>query len=426
MPRYVKLASLAWLACTAAAGTASAAPIEGDASDRFTAGSDAFAEGDYATAAEAFQAARAAGMTGPAVEYNIGVSYYRLGDFERAEEAFRTLAAEYPDMRALAQYNLGLSLTRQNRIAEARAAFEQARTSDDPTLAALAEAMLRRSATAGEPLPEPERWVRLLDFALGYDDNVALVEESSLPAGLSTSSPLLEGFGLLSGRLGDEVPVRLDASAYLVRYSDAPEFDQDGLRVGVAYLWDWADWRMDAGPYYNYSGLDGQGFEQRIGASLNARYPINDLASLSIRFIHDDVGELSSAYDFVNGTRDRISIGFERLQDRGRVELGYVHERNDRDGPGVSPTRHEVFAGYEHALNADWSVEVEGLLRMSTYDELAEPRDEDFSQLSLTATRDFQSGWQLLGQYRVADNASNVDTFSYDRNRVIFSLNRLF
>jgi len=416
---------LAFVAAMAVAASAVGRAAPSDPSTHFDAGSKAFSSGDYAAAAAAFEAAREAGMTGPAVEYNAGVSYYRLGDYSRAEDSFRDLARSYPQMSALAEYNLGLALTKQKRFDEARAAFERARDAGDPTIAALAAAMLDRTAESSGSLPGPE-WVKLLDFAVGYDDNVALLEESSLPAGLSTESRLLEAFGLISGRVGPRNAMRVDASAYVVRYADAPDFDQDAFRLGFAYLWEAGDWRLDAGSYYDYGVLAGKGFERRIGARLAAHYPIGDGALMSFGYVHDDVGNVSSDFAFVEGTRDRISVGFEQRGQYGKLALGYARERNDRVGPNVSPSRHEIFAGYEHALTPDWSVEIEGLLRMSRYDRMAEPRDEDLSQLRLAATREFVSGWQLLGEYRIAENSSDVDLFSYDRNRLVLSLNRLF
>jgi hypothetical protein len=399
----------------------------GQPSELFADASAAFAVGDYAKAAASFEAAREAGMEGPAVEYNAGVSYYRLGAFERAEQVFRSLSQSYPDMRALADYNLGLALTRQSRTSEAREAFERARLGGDPAVAALADAMLERTDEQSPGTPGvTTRWIGLFDVAVGYDDNVALLDESSLPAGMSTESPLLEAFGYVSGRVGAESAVRIDASAYLVRYSRAGEFDQDGLQLAVAYLWEAGSWQLDAGPHYNYNTLAGEGFERRVGASMTARYPLGQTTSMSLRFVHDDVGALSDDYRFVKGTRDRLSVGFEQRGERGKLALGYVHERNDRLSPNVSPQRHEVFAGYQHALTADWSLGVQGLLRTSRYEQLAEPRDEDLSQVSVTATREFGSGWQIYGAYRVSENSSNVDLFSYDRNRLVFSLNRLF
>ncbi len=424
MRRRFRIAVAVWIAGTT--GVAVGMPAA-DPSALFAEASAAFAEGDYAAAAARFDAAKEAGMTGPAVDYNRGVSYYRLGEFAEAERIFRELAAAYPEMRPLAEYNVGLTLIRQARPVEARQAFESARAGSDPAVAALADQMLERTAPAEPIVPAAKAaWIGLFDFALGYDDNVALVDESSLPAGLSTSSPMLEAFGFVRGRLGRARAVRVDASAYLMRYAEAESFDQDGVQIGIAYLFDAGGWQLDAGSHYAYSLLAGDGFEYRVGASMTARRPIGERAAMSLRYVRDNVGELSPEYRYVKGSRDRVSVALEQRRVRGTLELGYVHERNDREGANVSPERHELFAGYEYWLGAAWSLGVTGSLRTSRYGRLPVPRDESLSQLSLTASRAFRSGWQLLGQYRVSENSSSDETFEYDRNRFVVSLNRIF
>src|SRR5690606_30335476 len=122
-----------------------------------------------------------------------------------------------------------LALLKQQRYEEARSAFERARRGGDSTITALAAEMLDRTGGPSDESFAASDWIKLLDLAVGYDDNVALIEESSLPAGLSTESRLLEVFGLVSGHVGPSNAVRLDASAYVVRYADAPDFDQDAL-----------------------------------------------------------------------------------------------------------------------------------------------------------------------------------------------------
>jgi len=424
MQRSFRLAIAIWIAGSAGV-SANASPA--DPSALFEEASAAFAEGDYATAAARFAAAKAAGMDGPAVDYNRGVSHYRLGEFAEAERIFRELSAAYPQMRPLAEYNLGLALLRQERIVEARQAFARAQAGKDPAIAALAETMLERTAPQ-EPIAPAEKvaWLGLFDFSVGYDDNVALVDEASLPAGLSTSSPMLEAYGLIRGRLGRSQSVRIDASAYMMRYANARSFDQDGIQVGVAYLFDAGGWQLDAGSHYAYNLLAGDGFERRLGATLTARHRLGEASTISLRYTRDDVGDLDPEYWYVEGTRDRVSVAFEQRRVRGTLELGYVHERNDRAEASVSPERHEVFAGYEYWLGAAWSLGVTGSLRTSRYGRLPVPRDESLSQLSLTASRAFRSGWQLLGQYRVSENSSSDETFEYDRNRFVVSLNRIF
>src|SRR5690606_31210766 len=131
----------------------------------------------------------------------------------------------------------------------------------DSTITALAAAMLDRTGGTSADSSPASSWIKLLDVALGYDDNVALLEESSLPAGLWSGSRLLELFGLVSGRVGPTTAVRLDARAYVVRYADAADFGQDAFRVGFAYMWEAGSWRIDAGSYYDYGVLSGQAFE---------------------------------------------------------------------------------------------------------------------------------------------------------------------
>ena len=119
-----------------------------------------------------FTAAREAGSAGPSSYYNIGVCQYRLRDYDAAEATFAALAAEFPAMRELAEYNRGLALRAQGNLAEARVAFERARASTDDKIVALANAQLGElgaARTAAET-----RWSGWFSGGLGYDDNVAL------------------------------------------------------------------------------------------------------------------------------------------------------------------------------------------------------------------------------------------------------------
>jgi hypothetical protein len=54
-----------------------------EALQQFEAGKQAVAAQDFVAALDAFEAAAAAGMSGPAVQFNIGVCAYRLGRWSR-------------------------------------------------------------------------------------------------------------------------------------------------------------------------------------------------------------------------------------------------------------------------------------------------------------------------------------------------------
>lgn len=447
MRRFVELFAGFLLACSAAAGSWAQSAAREDSSTLFASGREAFERGDFAAALAAFEAAREAGMDTPAILYDLGVTEYKLGAYVAAERYFRELAARYPAMRELAEYNLGLALTRQDRVPEARDAFERARLSEDAKIATLATAMLTRLAQdAPASLPsdgnagggaagssklasgarqDPDR-LRLVDVGVGLDGNVALVDEASLPVGETTESPLAQVFGLLRGRPWIEVPLSFDVSGYLVRYVDADEFNQTAVRLGAAYSWQIPGWQIEAGPYYSHSTLDGDGFERRIGASLALRRGIGESSSLRLRLAHEGVNDLEPEFDYIAGTRDRLSLDFAHGSELGRLALGYAHESNDRDSPGVSPRRNEAYAGYELYLPQDWSIEAEAFLRASRYTELEVPRDEDLAELRLTGRRELPSGWLVEGEWRIGSNDSNDERYSYDRTRFDLGISKLF
>ncbi len=399
----------------------------------FRAGTEAFARGDFAAAVSAFEAARAAGLGGPAVIYDIGVCQYKLGRYADAEGTFAELAASYETMRGLAEYNRGLALTREGRGAEARTSFERARNAGNDKIAALADAMLARLApSASRPGPAGravERFAadtyKLLDLNVGYDDNVALIDEATLPSGVSGKSPLLEVFGAVRERPRASGPLYVDGSAYVVRYRAAGDFDQTALRLGAGYEWDASAWLLGAEPYYTRSSLSGDAFERRVGAAVTARRSLG-AGSLRLAFAHESIDGLDPRYDYVGGTRDRVSLDYRQRHGRGRLSFGLASERNDRQGPGVSPLRNELYAGFEYSLPLRWRVGAQGYLRSSRFDALAVPRSEDLAQVSLSASRDLASGWMFEGECLVGHNDSTDPTFSYDRTRFAFGLSKLF
>src|SRR5690606_35783071 len=99
----------------------------------------------------------------------------------------------------------------QGREAEAAEAFARAAGSSDRVLAGLANQALERAG--GEAEPRRRRvWTRFVELQLGRDDNVALLDETSLPASLSTESPFTELFGFASGEPFARVPLAFDVS----------------------------------------------------------------------------------------------------------------------------------------------------------------------------------------------------------------------
>ena len=397
-------------------------------SDLFASAQSAFERDDFASALVLFRQALAAGSTGPAVHYNIAVCEYRLGDFAAAERSFRALAADYPELRELAEYNLGLTLVESDRRKEAVAAFQRASGSDDHVVAELAQAMLAR-------LRPPERletgeprlaWTRLVETNIGHDDNVALVEASSLPAGRSTDSAYADAFIYFGGPLSRARRWAMDASAFLVRYADASEYDQQGLSLGAAYSWRLPVWRLELGPRFSYTTLDGDGLEQRLGVGLRIARPIAERGRLEIRLAHDDVAAIASRFDYLEGSRDAIAVEWGYRLKAADISAAFGRENNDRLGAGVSSKRDRWTLKYARALGPDWGLTASIGRRNSDYSALTTPRSEALDELRIAAARDVGRAWQLKLEIQLASNEANDPSFVYDRHRLAAGLSRLF
>jgi tetratricopeptide (TPR) repeat protein len=418
----IALAVLLVLASCLAA-VARAQPV----ADAFAAGTAAFAEQDYLRALEHFEAARNAGTDGPAIHYNIAVCHYRLAQYAEAAEAFEHVAATYPAMRELARYNLGLVRIRQGRDAVARDLFVEVRSdSSDEKLVALAGEALRRLAPARAVEAPRSVWISFLDFGLGYDDNVALLDEASVPATQSVNSAFTEFLGVLTGPRRAAAGFRFDGTVYAVRHDDVPEFDQTALRVGGTYQWSVGSWWLETGPHANYSTLDGDGFEQRVGASFLARRALTDSLRLTLRALHDEVEGADAVFEFLDGSRQQLSASIDQRTGSGRISAGLDIERNDRASGSVSPDRQRLWIGYRYTADPQWHADVRLALRTSDYEDLAMPRTEDLVNLDVGYTRLLNGGWELGGRVRWYDNDTAVAPFDYTRSRLSLSLTKNF
>ena len=409
---------LCWLAlalpgigCAAAGGEA------------FAAASREFEDGDYRLALELFEEARDAGIEGAAVHYNIGVCHYRLGDHSEAEASFRALAARFPEMRDIAEYNLALTLLAQQRTAEARTLFAQTQRSGDQTLAALARRALETLGAEGQA---GSRWLGSADVGLGYDDNVALADDSSLPGGETSGSAFVELVAFASGAFATSWPLRLDISGYVVRYPEAEEFDQNAVRLGSAFEWTIGGWRLGAGPHYSYSTLDGDGFERHLGFDIVMSRPLSRNTTFEWRFAQDDIQDLDPRFSFVDGSRQWLRLGIEHRAARGRLRVAYDFESNDRAGASVTSDRNRLTLRHNVRVAADWTLELAASYRTTRHAQLAAPSGERLTELSAGASRDLSAGWLLRADYYWADNDSDIAAFSYDRSRVAIGVSKAF
>jgi tetratricopeptide (TPR) repeat protein len=386
-------------------------------------GKQAFTAGDYRSALVYFETARDLGQSGPAVHYNIAVCQYQLGLYEDALATFGLIARDYPRMRGLAEYNMGLAENRLGNVRAARQHFVNAYqlSGDDENIRALAAGMLEETEE-----PAPSNWYGSLALRAGHDDNVALRESLNLPTGVTGESPMIDFFGNIRGAPSSFGGFMLDASTYIVAYPDASDFDQSEFRAGGLYVWRPDDWRVETSAHFVYGTLGGSGFEREVALGARATRYLGEEASLDFRLRYDDVDNTDADFAGLAGTRQRLDFRWRWYPVGSDFTLRLGYETNDRTDPGVSPTRLRAQLDYRYEFSDAWGVEVGAGIRNSDYDDLAVPRTDDLTTLYTALTRTLNKVWLVALQYQYSENDSSDPLFSYERNVITIGALRTF
>ena len=389
-------------------------------------GLDAFQQNDYESALVSFETARDAGQSGPAVHYNIGVCQYKTGRYSDAEQTFRLVRDRFPAFVALAEYNLGLVAQKLQKEEDALAHFRRSYelSGNDETVRALSAEMLARLTP--DPVPTSMTWSGAIGVRAGYDDNVALRDELGLPAGTSAESPMADIFASAGLPISRNGALRFDAGLYAVRYFDADRFDQNSIQAGFVYRYDVGEWQGRFGAHGNYGTIGGDDFDQAGSLRVRIDRRITEATSLSLRIEHQEIDARNSMFSGIEGSRQKIELRhrWNSVDRTFLTRLGF--ETNDRADPGVSPDRVRLSFDYRYSPQRGWGYEAGAGIRSSDYDGIDPARTEDLVSLRVGISRMISDDWQLLADYQFSDNDSSDSAFTYDRNRLMLSVMRIF
>jgi tetratricopeptide repeat protein len=378
-------------------------------------GNTAFQNGDFRSALQYFESARQDGQDGPAVHYNIAVCNFKIGRYVAAETGFQLVADRYPGMRGLAEYNLGLIAQRRKDSESAVDHFLDAYrlSPDDRKLRILASNRLREL----EPeLRTTSQWTGALGMRAGFDDNVALRDETGLPSALTTASPVADLFASIRGPYNGESGLRVDGSLYVIKNFDADEFDQSEVYAGVMYDWRSGEWRLQLGLHGSGGTLGGESFDRKAGANFQAIRYLNRNSEFGLSYVYDDVQEANTLFAGLAGSRQQLHARYRWYSGERRFSLRYRQEENDRLDPGVSPKRKLLSADYGYQPDTGWGYEGGFEYRTSRFNEMAVQRNEDLLTVNVAVTRSLGRDWLLLIDYQYSNNDSSDPVFSYDRN----------
>ena len=170
------------------------------------------------------------------------------------------------------------------------------------------------------------------------------------------------------------MPLRLDANGYFVRYPDANEFDQSAVRVALTFEQQLGLWLLAVGPTLGRSTLDGDGFEETLGADLRVRRSFGAGFAFDARVAYDDTDAGDLRFAYLDGSRRQLRLAVQHAGS-ARVRVGYDIEHSDRADPGVAASRQRWYVTYRRRLSAAWTGDAALYHRTSRYDEASVPRD---------------------------------------------------
>ncbi|MCF8030206.1 MAG: outer membrane beta-barrel protein [Desulfohalobiaceae bacterium] len=382
--------------------------------------------------------AEAEGVRTPNLRYNLGVTHYRMGHYEEAEEAFRLLA-EYPDWRHLALYNLGLIAEARGDRQAAVDYYSQVREAAGGSGAGQRAAQKLEELTGEEPSPAPGRVYSELSAAAGYDDNAILASEDGAQDVSEQGDLFTELYGLTSVYTSGDGNdgVRLDANAFTRLYASKTDYSFSSLSGDISRHKEYGPWRtsLGVGAAVELAGSDL--FAVVPAAKLKGERSFGAYTlelSNTLNWI-----EGSGDYDHLTGVQNQLTVRLERDIPGGETYAGIGAEYNDRKDLSDqgeffshSPLRGDIHAGLDYALTQRWTLALSGQYRKSLYPDenrmeidgsiTEDEREDDRILVSVRGEYDVSRSVIGFAEYTRTDNDSNFSRNSYESNRFLVGM----
>jgi hypothetical protein len=273
----------------------------------------------------------------------------------------------------------------------------------------------------------------------GYDDN--LIDPSD-ELSSNQGDGFYELFALASGPVVGAYNdgIRLDLSAFAIRYQEIDAYDMNFLRGGVSGVKQLGAWQGRLGLELERSTLGDDNYLGGIHLLVSSERIFSD-KRLRLRFRASDFTALEEVYDPLEGQRYQFDAELRRKIARQRHwRIAYQLEFNNREDlttpttfTSYSPIRHNLRLAGEIPLASKWTLGGDLRYRFSRYndDNLSSDgnsvRREDIQhQATLKLRYALSTSWEAQLEYSYTSNDSSIDGYDYDRNLYLLGISALF
>jgi tetratricopeptide (TPR) repeat protein len=397
------------------------------AKEDYNNGVEFFKKGDYHSAIASFKSAEHAGMESAALFYNLGSAYYKIEQYASSKKYFSRVT-EYPDKRALAEFNLGMIALRQSNTKQALAHFKyaEANSSDKKIVAAAKQTIAELTGTA-------KRWGTYLLANFGYDDNISVTPDN-LALGVDDTFYNIYASADFVVQGKRKHGWLLDAALFTIDYSDSDNFDQDFYTIGLRNEHRFSSWDTIAHLKYGNSTFGGEDLQSVYKLDVLGVTPLPGNQKIILRYRYDDFTSKNSLYDYLEGWRQRAQIRYFRNTVKSNQQVYYEGELNNRGelvtslaSYEYSPTRHMFGGKYTHKFSDKWYLSGDLSYRVSDFP-ASSTLDRDDTRWLLDVLLDYRIDHSLSikSDIKFLQNDSTVDIYTYDKTVISVGLSKLF
>jgi tetratricopeptide (TPR) repeat protein len=397
------------------------------AEEDYRAGVEHFKQSDYHAAITSFKAAEQKGMESAALFYNLGSAFYKIEQYAESKKYF-TRVTEYPDRRALAEFNLGMIALKQNHTAQALRHFEyvEANSTNKKIVDASKQAIAGLTGTS-------KRWGASVNAFVGYDDNVSVTPDN-VSAGVDDSFYNVYASADFVVQGNRKSGWLVDAALFRIDFSDSDNFDQDFYTVGLRNEHRFSSWDTIAHIKYGKSTFGGNDLQSFYKLEMLGVTTISGNQKLFLQYRFDDFTSENPLYDYLEGWRQRAQIKYYRNTKKSIQQVYYEAELNDR-GELVtslrryeySPARHTLGGKYTYKFSNSWYLT--GDLAYQSSDFPASPTiDRNDTRRTFAILLDYRIDYTLKikSNIRYIQNDSTVDIYTYDKTVFSLGVSKLF
>jgi len=406
----------------------------------FNQGISAFNTHNYPAALRYFQQAEQLGLSNKRLPYNLGVTLYKLGDYNAAYEALKRASSE-TDLAAIAYFNMGLAALKMANTDLANENFLLSyRHANNNEQRQLAQRMLIKLGISDVDTLQP-RTNGILSGGLGYNDNVTLNATDDL----AQKSEKSDSYYTIYAKLNQPItaPLYVGIDLYALQYKALDEYNYTAINANINYKITSATTNVTARGEVQSLFLDNKRFQNVQLLELDANYSVTSATNLSARYQLSNIDATATSYKHLAGTRQRVRFSSKYLPPNNTLQGFFEHETNDRDDipnkdnngikASFSPTRNKVGIKHNIRLSTKFNFQWEAQYRRSdfpTTDEINTitsantriKRQDNRSRANLRLMYRLGKTLWVYADYRYLNNESNIALYDYRSNTISLNL----